>query len=53
MSEVYQIVELDQPAWEIIGGGISDFNTQQAGDDQGKNLCFALKAADFKLCPGV
>lgn len=53
MSEDYQIVQLDQPAWEIIGGGISEYNTQQAGDDQGKNLCFVLKAADETIVGGV
>lgn len=53
MDEVYQIVYLDQPAWEIIGGGINDFNTEQAGDDHGKNLCFALQGADGEIVGGV
>ena len=52
-DKAYQIVYLDQPAWEIIGGGISDFNTQQAGDDHGKNLCFVLKAPGGEVVGGV
>jgi predicted N-acetyltransferase YhbS len=27
----------------VIGGGISDYNTQKAGDDSGQNLCFVLR----------
>ncbi len=53
MDEEYQIMYVDQPAWEIIGGGISEFNTQQAGDDNGKNLCFVLRAPDQQIVGGV
>lgn len=42
-----------QPAWEIIGGGISDFNTQQAGDDNGTNLCFVLQTPEGEIVGGV
>ncbi len=53
MDEAYQIVSLDKPAWEVIGGGISDFNTRQAGDDQGQNLCFVVKAPGGEIVGGV
>lgn len=53
MDEEYQIVYVDAPAWEIIGGGIQDYNTQQAGDDQGKNLCFVLRSPDQEIVGGV
>ena len=53
MDEEYQIVNVDQPEWGIIGGGISDYNKQQAGDDKGKNLCFVLKAPDQEFVGGV
>jgi GNAT superfamily N-acetyltransferase len=53
MDEEYQIVNVDQPEWGIIGGGISDYNKQQAGDDKGKNLCFVLKAPDQEIVGGV
>ena len=53
MGEEYQIVYVDAPAWEIIGGGITDYNTQQAGDDQGENLCFVLRSPDQEIVGGV
>ena len=53
MDEEYQIVYIDQPPWEIIGGGIADYNTQQAGDDEGKNLCFVLRSPDQEIIGGV
>lgn len=53
MSEKYEILYLEKPEWGIIGGGISDYNTQQAGDDNGQNLCFVLKAPDDEIVGGV
>mgnify|MGYP000024873671 FL=1 len=53
MDEAYQIVYVDEPAWEIIGGGIQDYNSQQAGDDQGENLCFVLRSPDQEIVGGV
>ncbi len=53
MTEAYQIEKLDTPAWEVIGGGISDYNTQQAGEDNGKNLCFVLKTPEGEVAGGV
>ena len=46
MAQEYQIVPLDEPAWEIIGPGINEYNTEQAGDDSSQMLCFVLRAAD-------
>jgi GNAT superfamily N-acetyltransferase len=43
----------EKPAWDIIGGGISDFNTRQVGDDAGKNLCFVLRDANQVIVGGV
>ena len=56
MDEEYQIISVDDPQeipWGIIGGGISNFNDQQAGDDQGKNLCFVLQEPDEEIVGGV
>lgn len=52
-EEEYSIIYLEKPAWEIIGGGITEYNTQQAGDDQGKNLCFVLQTSDQEIVGGV
>lgn len=56
MSEDYEIVYVDRPddsVWEAIGGGIQEYNTQQAGDDQGKQLCFVLYGPDREIVGGV
>jgi GNAT superfamily N-acetyltransferase len=52
-NHAYHIDQLDQPAWEVIGGGINAFNTQQAGDDQAKNLCFVVKNDQDEILGGV
>lgn len=53
MAEEYQIVHVDKPEWDIIGGGIQDYNTQQAGDDQAKSLCVVLRGPDQEVVGGV
>ena len=53
MDKDYKIVPVDQPEWGVIGGGISEFNKQQAGDDEGKNLCFVLQTPDQEVVGGV
>jgi GNAT superfamily N-acetyltransferase len=53
MDQAYQVEYLDKPEWGIIGGGITEFNRQQAGDDGGRNLCFVLRASDQEIVGGV
>ncbi|MCJ7433998.1 MAG: GNAT family N-acetyltransferase [Anaerolineales bacterium] len=56
MGEEYEIVQVDRPdesAWEVIGGGIHHYNIQQAGDDQGKQLCFILYAPNQEIAGGL
>ncbi len=53
MSNNYEIKSLDDPPWDIIGGGLTDFNTAQAGDDQGENLCFVLENPEGEIIGGV
>ncbi len=43
MPPTLQINPRKEPLWEIIGGALTEFNTQQAGDDHGQNLCFVLE----------
>ena len=38
---------------KCCGAGISQYNKQQAGDDQGQNLCFVLRAPDQEIVGGV
>jgi GNAT superfamily N-acetyltransferase len=53
MNEEYEIIYLDQPEWSVIGGGISDYNKEQAGDDHGQNLCFVLRGPGDEVVGGV
>jgi ribosomal protein S18 acetylase RimI-like enzyme len=53
MDGDYRIEYADQPEWGIIGGGISEYNTEQAGDDNGQNLCFVLRSPDEEIVGGV
>ena len=53
MDKEYSIVYLDQPEWGIIGQGITDYNKQQAGDDQAQRLCFVLQGPDEAIVGGV
>jgi GNAT superfamily N-acetyltransferase len=53
MKEGFEIVYVEKPEWEVIGGGINAFNTQQAGDDKGQTLCFVLQTADQEVAGGV
>ena len=40
MGKKYKIEYVDKPEWNIIGGGISDFNAQNVGDDSGERPVF-------------
>ncbi len=53
MNDTYQIEAVDNPEWAIIGGGISAYNRQQAGPDNGKSFCFVVKAPDGEVAGGV
>ena len=53
MDEKYQIVYLDEPEWGIIGTGIRSYNTQQAGEDGYKHLCFVLYGSNEEILGGV
>jgi GNAT superfamily N-acetyltransferase len=53
MDEDYAIVYADQPEWDIIGGGINEYNLQHGGPENGKRLCFVLKGPDQAVLGGV
>ena len=56
MDEVYEIRYVEnpeEPLWKAIGGGLRDYNNQQAGDGAGKLLCFAVYAPDQSILGGV
>ena len=52
----YHIAYEEKPeegAWGIIGRGVGEFNTQQAGEDQAQRLCFVLRNQDDEVVGGV
>ena len=53
METPYEIHQLDSPAWEEIGGALTAYNTQQAGDDNAKRLCYVVKGSDGEILAGV
>jgi hypothetical protein len=56
MTNEYQIAYEPKPveeAWGLIGEGISNYNTQQAGDDHSRRIYFVLLGPDEKIAGGV
>ena len=56
MDEQYLIVYDEHPeqsAWGIIGEGISNYNTQQAGDETAQRMCFVVQSPDKEILGGV
>ena len=56
MSEDYHILYVDEPdesVWKAVGGGIRNYNTQQAGDHKHQSICFVLYAPDQEIVGGV
>jgi ribosomal protein S18 acetylase RimI-like enzyme len=53
MEEEYTVVYMDDPAWSVIGGGITEYNHQQAGESNERNLCFVLRSPDKEIVGGV
>lgn len=53
MERKIAIKYLEEPAWEVIGGGISEFNKKIAGDDHEENLCFILEDPEEEILGGV
>jgi len=53
MHQEYQITSVEKPEWNLIGGGIHQFNTQQAGDPQEQNMCFVLRSPQGEVVGGI
>jgi len=50
--EIVNLKEPNNDLWTIIGEGLHHFNLEQAGNDDGKPICFALKH-DKKIVGGI
>lgn len=53
MEIPYKIVKLESPAWEVIGGELTAYNKQQAGNDNAKPLCYVMKDQDDAIVAGI
>ena len=53
MAEEFTITCLDEPAWDVIGPGITRYNTEHAGSDRAQWICFVLRAAGGEVLGGV
>lgn len=53
MDETYRINYREEPAWNIIGGGITEFNTAIAGEDNNQYLCFVVEGAEGEVVGGI
>jgi len=56
MDEKYQIAQVESPGrdeWGAIGGGISTYNEQHAGDDSSEHVCFVVRSPDESIVGGI
>ncbi|MHB8132653.1 MAG: GNAT family N-acetyltransferase [Anaerolineaceae bacterium] len=56
MEAEYRIDVVDKPeesVWKTIGGGLREFNTQNAGDDKYQSLCLVLNAKNNEIVGGL
>jgi GNAT superfamily N-acetyltransferase len=56
MPEQYEILTVEKPddvIWEVVGGGIRDFNQAHAGSDAATPLCVVLKAPGGEVAGGL
>ena len=56
MDEEYHILYVNKPdefVWKAVGGGIRNYNTQQAGDNKHQSVCFVVHAPDQEIVGGV
>jgi GNAT superfamily N-acetyltransferase len=47
------VEEPEKGAWGIIGGGLREYNVQQAGDDRFHRICFSLNTPSGEIVGGV
>lgn len=56
MKSDYHILPVEKPTdemWEVIGGGINQYNQQRGGPEGFQHLCFALYGPDGKVAGGL
>ena len=56
MAEELNIIQVDSPGeaeWGAVGGGIDQYNRENAGPENAKRICFVLRNAQDKIVGGV
>ena len=56
MNPEYHINPVEKPTdemWDVIGGGINEYNKKHGGPDGFQHLCLALYAPDGKVAGGL
>jgi ribosomal protein S18 acetylase RimI-like enzyme len=56
MNAEYHILPAEKPddkMWEVIGGGINQYNRQHGGPEGFKHLCFTLYAPNGEVAGGL
>jgi len=53
MEKEYPVIAVDEPDWETIGGGIHNFNIQQAGENHHQRLCYVIQGPEEEVLGGV
>lgn len=56
MENKYEIAFVEKPAesaWGIIGEGISNINTEKAGDDKAQRICYVVQTPEKEIMGGI
>lgn len=56
MNKEYRLEKLDKPddaTWQVVGGGLHQFNVQQVGDSQSHNICFVIYNREQEVVGGL
>ena len=52
-STTITITRAEEPDWDLIGGGINDYNTRQAGPENSHMICYLLQDAEGTKAGGI
>jgi GNAT superfamily N-acetyltransferase len=53
MDEEYRVIRAEKPEWDVIGPAISAYNSQQAGDDNARRVCYVVRGPGEEIVGGV
>jgi GNAT superfamily N-acetyltransferase len=53
MDDEFKILRAEKPEWDVIGPAISEYNKEQAGDDNARRVCYVLLGPDQAIVGGL